>query len=103
MPGPFDSAVRYGRGPHERCADRKEGARLGVHRAGVADLHFPYVRAQENGNHTDVRWVTLTDASGRGLRFSGEPTLAFTAHDPHGRGAAGGQEEPDHPHQAPSI
>jgi beta-galactosidase len=37
--------------------------------------------AQENGNHTDVRWVALVDASGQGLRFSGEQRFDFTAHD----------------------
>jgi beta-galactosidase len=81
LPGRLDAAEWYGRGPHESYADRKEGARLGVYRAKVEDLHFPFVMAQENGSHTDVRWVSLTDASGRGLRFSGDPTLAFTAHD----------------------
>jgi beta-galactosidase len=81
LPGSLDRVRWHGRGPNESYADRKTGARLGVHEARVADLHFPHVMAQENGNHTDVRWVTLSDASGRGLRFSGEPFLDFTAHD----------------------
>ena len=81
LPGSVDRVRWHGRGPSESYADRKTGARLGVHEAKVADLHFPHVMAQENGNHTDVRWVTLLDASGRGLRFSGEPVLDFTAHD----------------------
>ncbi len=81
LPGRLDSVAWYGRGPHENYPDRKDGARLGVYRAKVADLHFPYVMAQENGSRSDVRWVSLTDATGRGLKFSGAPTLAFTAHD----------------------
>jgi beta-galactosidase len=81
LPGRLDTAEWYGRGPHESYADRKDGARLGVYRAAVADLHFPYVMAQENGSRSDVRWLTLTDATGRGLRFSGAPRLSFTAHD----------------------
>ena len=81
LPGTLGTAEWYGPGPHESYADRKRGARLGRFRAKVADLHFPHVMAQENGNRTDVRWVALTDASGRGLRFSGEPFLDFTAHD----------------------
>ena len=81
LPGSYDGAQWYGRGPQESYADRKEGARFGLFRSSVADLHFPYVMAQENGNHTDVRWLELVDARGRGLRFSAEGPLDFTAHD----------------------
>jgi beta-galactosidase len=81
LPGSLAAVEWYGRGPQESYPDRKDGARLGVYRASVADLHFPYVMAQENGNHTDVRWLTLTDGAGHGLRFAGEPSLSFTAHD----------------------
>ncbi len=81
LPGRLDTVEWYGRGPHESYADRKEGARVGVHRARVADLHFPHVMAQENGSRADVRWVTLSGAAGPGLRASGAPVLAFTAHD----------------------
>jgi beta-galactosidase len=44
-------------------------------------MHFPHVMAQENGNRTDVRWLKLVDARGRGLRLSAHDTLDFTAHD----------------------
>jgi beta-galactosidase len=81
LPGTYDTAEWYGRGPHESYADRKEGARLGRFRSKVVDLHFPHVMAQENGNHTDVRWVRVLDERGRGLLFSGEAALDFTAHD----------------------
>ena len=81
LPGAFDTAEWYGRGPHESYSDRKEGARFGVFRSKAAELHFPYVMAQENGNHTDVRWLKLVDASGRGLRVRAEGPLDFTAHD----------------------
>ncbi len=81
LPGSHDTVEWYGRGPHESYSDRKEGARLGRYRAKAGDLHFPYVMAQENGNHTGVRWLTLVDAKGHGLRFSAEPSLDFTAHD----------------------
>ncbi len=70
LPGSYDGVEWYGRGPHESYADRKEGARFGRYRAKVGELHFPYVMAQENGNHTDVRWLKVVDARGRGLRFS---------------------------------
>ena len=81
LPGAFSRATWYGRGPHESYWDRKTGARVGLYTARVADLHFPYVMAQENGNRADVRWLTLTNDAGQGLRVSGTPTLNFTAHD----------------------
>jgi beta-galactosidase len=81
LPASHDRARWYGRGPQESYADRKEGARYGLFRSPVADLHFPYVMAQENGNHTDTRWLEVVDARGRGLRFSAEGPLDFTAHD----------------------
>ncbi len=81
LPGAFSHAKWYGRGPHESYWDRKTSARVGLYTARVADLHFPYVMAQENGNRADVRWLTLTNDAGQGLRVSGTPTLNFTAHD----------------------
>jgi len=81
LPGRFDAVEWYGRGPQESYPDRKEGARLGVHRASIAGLHFPHVMAQENGSRTDVRWAAFTGPSGAGLHVSGDPLFAFTAHD----------------------
>ena len=81
LPGTYDRVEWYGRGPHESYADRKEGARIGVYAARVGDLHFPYVMAQENGNHTETRWVVIADSQGNGLRFSGENRFDFTVHD----------------------
>jgi beta-galactosidase len=81
LPGGYDTAEWYGRGPHESYSDRKEGARFGVYRSKVSDLHFPHVMAQENGNHTDTRWLKLVDAQGSGLRVEPQGPLDFTAHD----------------------
>jgi beta-galactosidase len=75
----YDRLEWYGRGPHESYPDRKTGARVGRYRGTVADQHVPYVRPQENGNKTDVRWLTLTAGDGVGLLVSGED-LQFSAH-----------------------
>ncbi|WP_425954816.1 glycoside hydrolase family 2 TIM barrel-domain containing protein [Xylanimonas sp. McL0601] len=60
----------YGDGPEESYVDRRGGARLGVFSAEVEDQLTPYLRPQEAGNHTGVRWATVTDDRGRGLRLS---------------------------------
>jgi beta-galactosidase len=75
----FDRLEWYGRGPHESYADRKVGARVGRYRGTVAEQHVPYIRPQENGNKTDVRWATLTAEDGVGLLVSGAD-LNVSAH-----------------------
>ena len=69
----------YGEGPEECYADRRRGARLGLHRAEVAQQLTPYLRPQESGNHTQVRWASVTDDSGQGLRFAAPTPMEFSA------------------------
>ena len=59
----------YGRGPIENYIDRNNAQSLAVYRQAVADQYWGYVRPQESGNKTDVRYWTLTDKQGRGLSF----------------------------------
>ncbi|GAA4801916.1 glycoside hydrolase family 2 TIM barrel-domain containing protein [Olivibacter ginsenosidimutans] len=60
----------YGRGPWENYWDRKSASLVGLYQQQVDKQYFPYARPQESGNKTDVRWVNLTDAKGKGLRFA---------------------------------
>jgi len=62
----------YGEGPDECYSDRRGGARLGVYDGEVADQLTPYLRPQEAGSHTGVRWATVTDDDGWGLRFEAD-------------------------------
>ncbi len=59
----------YGRGPHESYCDRFAGAAFGLYHGSVADEYVPYIVPQEHGNHTDTRWLELTDDKGLGLRI----------------------------------
>ena len=61
----------YGRGPQETYQDRKTGAAFGTYSGKVDDQIYPYIRPQENGNKTDVRWVTFTNDSGKGIKITG--------------------------------
>jgi beta-galactosidase len=79
LPGAFDHDEWLGRGPFENYWDRKTAAEVGRYTSAVADLYTPYVRPQENGNRTDVRWAALTDSSGVGLLAVGAPVLEVTA------------------------
>ncbi|MEU0132939.1 glycoside hydrolase family 2 TIM barrel-domain containing protein [Streptomyces sp. NPDC006296] len=79
LPGRLDRLHYYGRGPEENHWDRNDGTDVGLYSATVAEHWTPYVRPQENGNRTDVRWVALTDRTGRGLLVAGEPLIEFNA------------------------
>ncbi len=80
MPRQYDQMSWLGRGPHESYADRKTSAFVGLYSGSVADQYFAYLRPQENGNKTDVRWAAITDQSGNGLLFSGNPLIEVSAH-----------------------
>ncbi|MDQ0889411.1 beta-galactosidase [Paenibacillus sp. V4I9] len=75
----FQQLSWYGRGPHENYWDRAVGAKLAIHSGTVEEQFVPYLRPQECGNKTDVRWATLTDSNGRGLRITGLPTVELNA------------------------
>ncbi|MEC0231657.1 beta-galactosidase, LacZ type [Paenibacillus alba] len=79
MPGDMDAVKWYGRGPGENYSDSKEAGRFGVYRKSVDELFTPYIYPQENGNRTDVRWVSIANGAGIGLLAAGAPTLEFSA------------------------
>ena len=79
LPVGFDTMTWYGRGPHENYWDRRTSAAVGVYSGNVMDQYHPYIRPQENGYKTDVRWVALTNKEGIGLLAAGLPLLSTAA------------------------
>ena len=79
LPPSLSEVEWYGRGPHENYWDRRTGAAVGRYRSPVSELAHPYVRPQETGTRTDVRWATFTDGTGAGLLVIGLPHLSFSA------------------------
>lgn len=75
----FDRVAWFGRGPWESYWDRKTGAAVGRYQGTVWDQYHPYVRPQESGNKTDVRWLALSDDEGYGLMAVGDPHLSASA------------------------
>ena len=80
LPVEFDHISWYGRGPHENYRDRKTSAFVGLYEGPVMDQYHPYIRPQENGNKTDVRWAALTNKQGMGILAVGMPRLSISAH-----------------------
>ena len=79
MPAGFEQVAWYGRGPHESYADRKESAPVGIYSGTVDEQYVPYVRPQEKGNKTDVRWLALTNRRKTGLLIMGDQLLNVSA------------------------
>ena len=74
----LNSVEWFGRGPHENYSDRKQSAHIGLYSNSVADHYVPYMRPQENGYKTDVRWFSLTTPEGEGLEFIANNLLGFS-------------------------
>ena len=70
MRKPYDRIVYYGRGPQENYIDRNNFANIGYFEQEVADQYWPYIRPQESGNKTDVRWWRVENDASAGLMFA---------------------------------
>ena len=77
--GDFDELAWFGRGPHESYSDRKTSAAVGLYHGSVWEQTFQYVRPQETGNKTDVRWMALSNGK-IGLMAKGAPTFDSSVH-----------------------
>jgi beta-galactosidase len=75
----LDTVSWYGRGPQESYVDRQTGYALGLYSGKVADQYHSYIRPQESGNKTDVRWLSLNQQDGAGLKVSGGVPLSINA------------------------
>jgi beta-galactosidase len=75
----FSNLQWYGRGPWENYQDRKSSAFIGFYESTVDDQFVQYVRPQENGYKTDVRWMALTGKNNKGLFIQGDPQFCFSA------------------------
>jgi len=76
----FKNISWFGRGPFETYFDRKTGAKVDEYSGSVMEQYHPYIRPQENGNKTDVRWVALTNGEGIGLFVAGAELMQVSAH-----------------------
>ena len=79
LPADYTHLTYYGRGPWENYSDRNESSFVGLFKQSTSEQLFPYVRPQESGNKTDVRWLELTDSEGVGIRVEGLQPLSICA------------------------
>ncbi len=79
MPENFNEVEYYGRGPVENYADRNHFTLIGKYRQTVAEQFYPYIRPQETGTKTDLRWWRVLNISGNGLQFVGDAPFSASA------------------------
>lgn len=79
IPADYNHLTWYGNGPEETYADRTLGAKLGIYSNMVSDNMAGYVKPQECGNHTGVRFASVVDEKGIGLKFSAPVPMEFSA------------------------
>ena len=77
--GQLENIAYFGRGPQENYRDRNTAAHVGLYQSTVAEQYHPYIRPQESGYRTQIRWVTLTNPTGVGLKVTGDPTFGMSA------------------------
>ena len=80
MPASFSKLEYYGRGPEENYIDRHSSSFIGKYEANVRDEYYPYVRPQESGNHTDIRYFSIFNpTTGKGITFEGYAPMECSA------------------------
>lgn len=79
LPAEMEQVTYFGRGPEENYCDRNNGTLVGEYQATAEQMYFPYVRPQENGHHTDTRWLMLKKKNGKGLAVYADGTLEFNS------------------------
>lgn len=80
MPASFSKLEYYGRGPEENYIGRHSSSFIGKYEANVKDEYYPYVRPQESGNHTDIRYFSIFNpTTGKGITFEGYAPMECSA------------------------
>lgn len=88
----------YGKGPDDCYCDRDKGAKIGIHKKTVEENMAHYLVPQECGNHTDVRYMKVTDHRGRGMLFTGDHMeVCVSPYTPHEL------ENAMHPYELPKV
>lgn len=79
LAGAYEHLSWYGHGPHDNYSDRVASSPVGVYRSTVSDQYVPYIKPQEHGHKTGVRWLQLADNAGRGVAVRSDRLFEFNA------------------------
>ncbi|MHA1795269.1 MAG: glycoside hydrolase family 2 TIM barrel-domain containing protein [Promethearchaeota archaeon] len=79
IPIEFGNLEWFGRGPHENYGDRKKGTPIGRYNMSIKEFPFPYIRPQDNGNRSDIRWITFKTSKEDSIAIHGIPQVSISA------------------------
>ncbi len=79
LPQGFETIEYYGRGPHENYQDRNYNTPVNIFKQTVKEQFYPYIRPQETGNKTDIRWFKIVNAQGKGILIQSDSLLSMSA------------------------
>lgn len=79
LPAEMNVVEYFGRGPEENYIDRNAGTLIGLYKTTADKMYYNYVRPQENGHHTDTRWLSLSKKGGKGLTIVADSIIGFNA------------------------
>ena len=79
LPAEMNKVEYFGRGPEENYIDRNAGTLIGLYKTTADKMYYNYVRPQENGHHTDTRWLSLSKKNGKGLTIMADSIIGFNA------------------------
>ncbi|MEO6317107.1 MAG: glycoside hydrolase family 2 TIM barrel-domain containing protein [Chitinophagaceae bacterium] len=80
LPNEYENVTWYGRGPWENYSDRNTASFVGLYNSTADSMYtWNYIRPQESGNRTDIRWLELKNKQGEGLRIEGVQPISFSA------------------------
>ena len=79
LPYDMDQVQWNGRGPVENYSDRKISQNVGIYHSTADDLFYPYVRPQETGTMSDLRWWNQTNKDGVGFRVESDKRFSASA------------------------
>ncbi|QTD37039.1 DUF4981 domain-containing protein [Polaribacter batillariae] len=79
LPKKFNTIAYYGRGPHENYIDRNYSSKVGLYNQTVSEQYYPYIRPQETGHKTDIRWWRLSDGKTTNIKITSNTLFGATA------------------------
>ncbi len=77
----FSNVEYYGRGPYENYSDRNNSTKIGIYKQSVEEQYYPYIRPQEGGARTDIRWLNVLTSSKNGIKIYSDQPFTMTARD----------------------
>ena len=103
MPHVYDQLSFYGNGPFENYIDRNNASKISLYNQKVGEQYYPYIRPQESGNHTELRWMKVSSLAGNGIEFKSDKAFEGSALNYLTKDIDGGVDKSGHEHSGELV